>query len=254
MHILACVKRVPDTGSRLSLEPGGRAVQTRNLGFTISPHEECAVEEAVRLIERFGGEATVLSLGPPEADEQLRDAMARGMTAAVLLETDGSDWDAMQTAAAIVDAVRRLSADGRRPDLLLFGNESADCGGYQVGIRVAHALDLPCVTGVKRIEIRDGRVAAATEGARGWDVYELPLPAVLTVKEGLNLPRHPSLRGAMAARRKPITRVVPDRIAAGLELVELRLPEDEGGGAQMLGNGRAAVPSIVEVLERLEVI
>src|SRR5207253_8882427 len=136
------VKRVPITGGKMVLTADEQALETRHLGFTISPHEECGVEEAVRLVEANGGETVVLTLGPPEAEEQLRDCMAVGADRGILLKTD-EEWDAQATAAAIVDAVR-----GEEPfDLLLFGNESADAGNYQVGIRVAYALGLPVVTG-----------------------------------------------------------------------------------------------------------
>ena len=143
MNILICIKRVPDTGAKIVLTEDRQQIQTRHLGFTMSPHEECAAEEAVRLIKKHGGESTVLTLGPPEAAEQLRAAMAIGVDKAVLLETDGGDWNAITTSHAIVDAFQDMREGGTEFDLLLFGNESADSGGYQVGIRVATALDLP---------------------------------------------------------------------------------------------------------------
>jgi electron transfer flavoprotein beta subunit len=254
MNILVCVKRVPDTGARMEVAPGEKTIETRNLGFTISPHEECAVEEAVRLIEKLGGSGIVLTLGPPDAEDQLRDSMARGLDRGILLETDGSDWDPTQTASSIVEIVRMKEGQGNRFDLLLFGNESADSGDYQVGIRVAHALDLPCVTGVKRLEVHDGKVIARKESATGWEIYEVRLPAVLNVKEGLNLPRHPSLRGTMTARKKPIERFRPNRGPAGLELLRLKLPAEQRSGAEILGQGKEAAPRIVEVLKELGVL
>jgi len=254
MNILVCVKRVPDTGARLEVAAGLKAVETRNLGFTISPHEECAVEEAVRLLEKLRGSGTVLTLGPPDAEDQLRDSMARGLERGILLETDGSEWDPAQTASSIVEAIRNQENKGNHFDLLLFGNESADSGDYQVGIRVAHALDLPCVTGIKRLEVQDGNVIARRESANGWEIYEVMLPAVLTVKEGLNLPRHPSLRGTMMARKKPIERLQPSQTSAGLELLRLMLPVEQGSGAEMLGRGKEALPRIIQVLTELEVL
>src|ERR1700760_1952446 len=176
MNVLVCVKRVPLTGGKIVLTDDERAISTRHLGFTVSPHEECGAEEAVRLVEQHGGASTVLTLGPPEAEEQLRDMMAIGVDRAVHLVTDGQEWDPQGTAAAIAEAVR---AQPDPYDLLLFGNESADAANYQVAIRVAYALGLPCVTGVKAISPVDGHVRCEQEAAGGRDVYELPLPAVV---------------------------------------------------------------------------
>ncbi|HET7701993.1 MAG TPA: hypothetical protein VFK35_01220, partial [Candidatus Limnocylindrales bacterium] len=140
MEVLVCVKRVPATGGRIVLTADGQEIETRFLGFTVSPHEECAAEEAVRIVETHGGTSVVLTLGPTEAEEQLRDAMAIGVDAAIHLVTDGAEWGPVATAAAIVEAVRTREAAAGPFDLILFGNESADSGGFQVGIRVAHAL------------------------------------------------------------------------------------------------------------------
>src|SRR3954463_4317191 len=147
MRVAVCVKRVPITGGRIVLTDDARAINTQHLGFTISPHEECGVEEAVRLVEANKGDSVVLTLGPPEAVEQLRDSMALGIDRAIHLETDGQEWDAEGTAAALLEAL--LADDGARGrlDVVFFGNESADSGGFQIGIRVAHALGRPCVTG-----------------------------------------------------------------------------------------------------------
>src|SRR5881296_1430389 len=105
MNVLVCVKRVPAAGGRMTLTPDGRDIDTRYVGFTVSPHEECAVEEAVRLVERHGGASTVLTLGPEEAVEQLRDAMSMGIDHAVLLPSGGRPWDPGSTARAIVQAI-----------------------------------------------------------------------------------------------------------------------------------------------------
>jgi electron transfer flavoprotein beta subunit len=126
MNVLVCVKRVPLTGGKIVLTADERAIETRHLGFTISPHEECGVEEAVRIVEAHGGSTTVVTLGPAEAEEQLRDAMALGADRAVLLETDGSDWVPEARAAALVDG---FLAEAETPDLFVFGIESAVCGG-----------------------------------------------------------------------------------------------------------------------------
>jgi electron transfer flavoprotein beta subunit len=266
MRILVCVKRVPQTGGRIVLTPDGQEIDTKFLGFTVSPHEECGVEEAVRIIEAHGGETVVLTLGPTAAEDQLRDAMAIGIDRAVLLETDGSEWDPVSTAAAITAAIRDQEAAGGAPfDLVIFGNESADSGGFQVGIRVAVALGRPVVSGLKGLTVGDGSVRARREAAGGgWETYDLPLPAVVGVKEGINLPRYPSVPGRLRAKKKEIERITVGAAGGGPAASAgtpfgpvkalLRLPEDEGSQVEILGRGADAAPAVVDLLERIGVL
>jgi len=254
MRILVLAKRVPATGGRIVLTGDGKAIDTRYLGFVVSPHEECAEEEAIRIIEKYGGESVVLTLGPAEAADQLRDAMAIGIDRAVLLQTDGSDWDPMATASAITDAIRTLEAEGGVFDLILVGNESADSGGFQVGIRIAVALDRPVVTGMKALEIDGGVARARRPVSGGFDIYELPLPAVVGVREGINLPRYPSVPGRLRAKKKEIETIVPERLTGGPVLEKLMLPVEQEQDVEILGNGPDAAPRVVEVLRELGVL
>jgi electron transfer flavoprotein beta subunit len=251
---MVCVKRVPFTGGKMVLAADSMALETRHLGFTISPHEECGVEEAVRLIEANGGESVVLTLGAPEAVEQLRDAMALGIDRAIHLQTDGAEFDGEATAGAIVDAIREDEAVSGPFDLTFFGNESADSGGFQVGLRVARELGRPCVTGLKGVTIEGGSVRCEQEVDGGRDVYVVPMPAVLTVKEGLNLPRYPSVPGRMRAGRKPVATSTPTRPAARLELVRLVVPPGQGRRAELLGSGPSAAPKVVEMMRKIGVV
>lgn len=253
MRILVCVKRVPLTGGRMVLTEDEQAIETRHLGFTISPHEECGVEEAVRLVEQHGGDVTVLTLGPAEAEEQLRDALATGADRGVLLLTGGEEWDPQATAAAIVAAIEAERAAGGDYDLIVFGNESADSGNYQVGIRVAHALGRPIATGLKGLSIEDGRARCEQEVNGGRDVYRVPLPAVVSVLEGINLPRYPSVPAKLRARKKPIERITPERPEARLEKLRLVLPPGQGKRAEILGRGPDAAPAVVDVMRALGV-
>ena len=254
MKVLVCVKRVPMTGGKIVLTDDGQAIETRHLGFTISPHEECGVEEAVRLVEASGGESVVLTLGPPEAEEQLRDAMAIGADRAIHLVTGEEEWDPQATAAAILDAIRD-EEDANGPfDLVFFGNESADAGGYQIGIRVAHALGRPIATGLKAVAVDAGSVRCEQEAGGARDVYVLALPAVVSVKEGLNLPRYPSVPGRLRAQRKPLESRTPARPESRLEKLRLVVPEGEGKQAEVLGEGAAAAPRVVEVLQQIGVV
>ena len=253
MRVLVCLKRVPMTGGKIVLTDDGQAIETRHLGFTISPHEECGVEEAVRLVEASGGESVVLTLGPPEAEEHLRDAMALGIDRAIHLVTGQEEWDPQATAAAVLDAIREDETANGAFDLVFLGNESADSGGYQVGIRVAHALGRPIATGLKAVSVESGSVRCEQEAAGARDVYVLALPAVVSVKEGLNLPRYPSVPGRLRAQRKPLEARTPARPEQRLEKLRLVVPEGEGKQAEVLGEGAAAAPRVVEVLQQIGV-
>jgi electron transfer flavoprotein beta subunit len=256
MEILVCVKRVPTVGGVLTLTADKRAIDTKTSGFTISPHEECAVEEAVRLVERFGGSVTVASLGPVAAEEQLRACLALGASAAVLLETaDGVETGPITTAAAL----HAVAAAGAF-DLVLLGNEASDTGDYQVGVRLAHLLGRPVAAGIKAISVADDRSSlSASRTYRGVvETFTLPLPCVVTVKEGINLPRYPSLPGRLRAKRASIARVPVSDPGPGsgndVRMTRLRVPETPRKQATLLGHGADAVPALVAVLADIGVL
>ena len=253
MRLLVCVKRVPMTGGKIVLDTDAQAIETKHLGFTISPHEECGVEEAVRMVEANGGESVVLTLGPDEAGEQLREAMALGADRAIHLVSDGAEWDPQATAGAIVEAIRADETANGPFDLVFFGNESADSAGFQVGIRVAHALGRPVATGIKGVAVDGATLRCEQEVAGGRDVYVLPLPAVVTVLEGLNLPRYPSVPAKLRAQRKPVEASSPTRPDSKLEKLRLVVPESQRKDAEILGRGPEAAPAVVEVLRRIGV-
>ena len=254
MEVLVCVKRVPMVGGTIVVTADGQDVDTKMSGFAMSPHEECAVEEAIRLTERLGGGVSVLTLGPPDAAEQLREALALGAGRAVLLETDGREWGPVATADEIVAEARRRADAGQGYDLLLLGNEAADTGDYQVGVRAAHALGWPVVTGIKGIETDGSTVRARREYRGREELFEFGLPAVITVKEGINLPRYPSLPGRLRAKRAEIEQHEPPWQPEGLRKQGLRVPETERKRATVLGTGPDAVPALVDVLAELGVL
>lgn len=262
MRILVLVKRVPAPGARINITEDEQYVDDKNLGHAISPHEECGVEAAVQLIEQYGGEATVLSMGSGESEEQLRAAVSVGITKMVLVQTDGAPKDPQQTAAALVTAIEELEAAEGEFNLIIFGNESADQGGFQVGIRVAHALDRPMVNGIKGLELPDGQDPASGEGhivARrevdsGFEVYELPLPACVGVKEGINLPRYPTMKGRLASKKAELVTVEAAATAGGQAQVRLKSPPEKVSETVILGTGPDAAPAIVDLLEELGVM
>lgn len=263
MRILCCVKRVPAPGARINVTADGRQVDTAHLGFTTSPHEECAVEEAVRLTEpgggAEGGTVTVLTLGPPEATEQLRYAASVGAHELALVPVDGDEmpqWDPQRTAAALVEAIGTLESGGDPFDLILMGNESADSGGFQVGVRVAHALGRPIVNGIKGIEVdaQAGAVSAQRAVDGGFERYRLPLPCVLGIKEGINLPRYPTMKGRLASKKAELASL--DQVGTGPEpggqaIQGLRQPAETVSQTEILGAGPEAAGAVVDLLDEL---
>lgn len=254
MRILCCVKRVPAPGAKINVSADGQSIETAHLGFTTSPHEECAVEEAVQITERMGGEVTVLTVGPPEAEEQLRYAASVGCHHIVLIPTDEKALDPQRTAAIITEAVNALEADGGAFDLIMFGNESADSGGFQVGVRVAHALGRPIVNGIKGIDIEADTVVARRAVDAGFEVYELPRPAVLGIKEGINLPRYPTMKGRLASKKAELAILAIDADEGGQAMVRLHRPAEQESTTEILGDSEAAAPAVVDLLEELGVI
>ncbi|MBC8364623.1 MAG: electron transfer flavoprotein beta subunit/FixA family protein [Actinobacteria bacterium] len=254
MRILVCVKRVPAPGARINVTADGQAIDTAHLGFTTSPHEECAVEEAVQIAEAHGGEVTVLTLGPADAEEQLRYAASVGAHNLVLVPIEDVDWDPQRTAAALAAAISGIEAAEGAFDLLLFGNESADAGGFQVGVRVAHALGRPVVNGIKGIDVGAGSVSARREIDGGFEVYEVPTPAVLGVREGINLPRYPTMKGRLASKKAEVVVVGQSAEAGGQDRVRLHRPVEQVSETVILGEGPDAAAAVVDVLEELGVL
>ncbi len=250
MRTLVCVKRVPAPGAKINITDDAQEVDTAHLGFTTSPHEECALEEAVQIHEREGGDVVVLTVGPAEAEEQLRYAASVGGTDFILVRTDARSLDPQRTASIITEAIQAAEAESGEFDLILFGNESADSAGFQVGIRVAHALGRPIVNGIKGIKLDAGTVTANRDVDGGFEVYELSLPCVLGIKEGINLPRYPTMRGRLTSRKATINSVELDAAEGGLVKQRLHRPIETGNETVLLPvEPAAAAVAVVDLLE-----
>lgn len=248
--VLVCVKRVPDVSGEVLLTTDGQSVDARYVGFTVSAHESCAVELAVQV----GGEITALTLGPAEAVEQLRSALGVGCTAAVLVEADTAGFGPDDVAREIAAVVTAHEAQGRRHDLILLGNDAADTGDFQVGIRLAHELGRPVVNGVKTVEVADGVVTARGDGPDGGvETFRVPLPAVVTVLEGGVEPRYPTITGRMKAKKVAVETVAPRRSPGGPARVRLTLPPAQPSTVEVLGEGPAAAPAVADLLRSLGV-
>jgi electron transfer flavoprotein beta subunit len=244
VKIVVCLKRVLDTQERVEIAADGKRLDSTGMDYVMNTHDECAVEEAIRIKEAQGGEVTILSLGPAGATESIREAIAMGADEGVLLEIEGDEeeWGPKSTAAALAEALR-----GMEFDLLFFGLESGDGQHHQVGLAVAEELGLPAVDGVKEITFQDGKLVVKRGVEIGEEVYELEPPALFTLVDGMNRPRHPSLRGIMLAKRKEIKKIKPEPREELLRTLRLRKPPERAGG-EIIGEGTAAVPILIEKL------
>jgi electron transfer flavoprotein beta subunit len=254
MDVLVCIKRVPEIAGTVTLTPDGMGVDAQHVGYTVSPHEECAIELAVQTAKATGGEATVVSVGDDEAVKQLRDALAVGCTAAVLVEADSDRYGPSDVARALAEVVRAHEEQGRRYDLVLLGNDAADTGDFQVGIRLAYALGRPVLTGASTVEVSGDRVTTRAEGPEGTEVSEAPVPAVVTVMEGGVEPRYPSVPGRMKAKKVQIETLTPSTEPGGSGRRLLKLPPAPASEVQVLGKGADAAPAVVDLFEQLGVL
>lgn len=252
--VLVCIKRVPDVSGEVLLSEDGQSVDARHVGFTVSAHENAAVELAVQTAAATGGSATVLTLGSAEAAEQLRNALAVGCTAATLIEADPGAFGPADVAREIAAVVRDHQAEGRDYGLVLLGNDAADSGDFQVGIRLAYELDRPVVNGIATVEVTDGELTAHGEGSAGHVTYRLPLPAVATVMEGGVEPRYPTVPGRMKAKKVPVETREPAAEPAGSGRIKLTLPPPVASTVQVLGTGPEAAPAVVDLFESLGVL
>lgn len=253
MKVLVLIKRVPAPGAKINITADGQEVDAKNLGFAMSPHEECGVELAVQLVEQHGGSSTVMTLGTVDAEEQLRYAVSLGVNHAVLVPIDVAEWDPMATASALAGAIAEV--EGGEPfDLIVFGNESADSGGYQVGIRAAHALSRPIISGIKQIDVDGDVVIARRETTAGLEEYRLPLPAVVAVKEGITLPRYPTMKGRLNARKADVDSSPQPHAPGGQQKVRLVPAPEQASHTVVLGEGPEASAKVVELFKELGVV
>jgi electron transfer flavoprotein beta subunit len=252
-NVLVCIKRVPDAAGEVTLTSDAQALDARFVGFTVSAHESCAVELAVRIATADDGAATVLTLGPSDAVEQLRSALGVGCTAAVLVEADTIGFGPTDVAKEIAAVVNAHAAEGRTYDLILLGNDAADTGDFQVGIRLAHELGRPVVNGVRTVEVTGAVAAAHGDGIDGVETYEVPLPAVITVLEGGVEPRYPSITGRMKAKKTKIEILAPTGAPRGSGRVRLTLPPAQPSTVEVLGTGPEAAAAVVALLQRMGV-
>ncbi len=242
MNVSVCIRRVPDTETQVRVGDDGTSIDASGVKYVVSPYDEFALEAGLRATEGTGaGEVTVMTVGEADAAENLKSCLAMGAHRAVLLEGEAT-MDGLATAKALAAEL----ADADAP-LILLGVKAADDDQRQVGPMLATLLGRPCATAVTRLEVGDGRVRCHREVEGGAEVVELPFPCVATITKGAHQPRYATLKGIMAARRKPLQRKSAQLPAARLRVVELELPAPRPPG-RIVGEGVDAVPELVRLL------
>jgi electron transfer flavoprotein beta subunit len=240
VNTIVCVKRVADSEARIRIGPAG-AVDTSGLKFVLNPYDEFAIEAALRQKEADGaGDVTLVSAGPPEAAEALRAGLAMGADQATLLRIEGSA-EGMAVASALAAELR-----GRNVDLVLFGLKAIDDDLSAVGPMVAELLDLPAVTGVTEFAVEGSKVVAQREVEGGVEVLECRLPCVLSITKGPHTPRYASLKGIMAAKKKPIDEKPAQFGDPGVHTVGLEYPPERKPGRILTGDD--SIPELLRLL------
>lgn len=242
MNVIVCVKRVPDTETRIRIGDDGSAIDPSGVKFIMSPYDEFAVEAGLRIKEAAeAGEVTLVTYGDESSQETLRAGLAMGADKALLL-TGSPGADGLATAKAL--AAELKSADA---PLILFGVKAADADQQQVGPMTATLIGRPCVTGVASFEVQDGKAVCHREVEGGVEVVEVELPALLTITKGTYEPRYASLKGIMAAKKKPLETKPGEAVENRLVVEKLAYPPERGEG-KIVGEGPDAAPELVRLL------
>ena len=243
MKIIVCIKRVPDTTTRVRIGADGRSIDP-NVEYVINPYDEHAIEEGVRIKEKFGGDVTLVSLGPDGAKDTLRKALALGADNAIHLKADISGiHDSLSVAKALAECIKSLEHD-----IILFGKQAIDNDDLLVGPMVAQFLGLPSVSVVVKMDISEKKVVCRREIEGALEIVETHIPCVITTQKGLNEPRYASLKGIMEAKKKPIEERVVSMSPSKIEITRMELPPERIGG-KFIGKGKADVHRIIELLK-----
>lgn len=242
MKIAVCLRRTPDTTAKIVIAAGGTSIDETGIKFVVNPYDEYAIEAAIALKEKAAaGETVVIALGADNVQETLRTALAMGIDRAVHLQGIPSA-DGLENARILAGHLR-----GAGYDLILFGKLAVDDYGQQTGAMVAELLELPCATAITRLDVNGGRASVEREVEGGVEEAACALPAVFTCDKGLNNPRLPSLKGIMAAKKKPLE-ITPVTVSAGaVTVASLALPPERAPG-RIVGEGAAAVPELMRIL------
>lgn len=218
MDLVVCIKRTPDTTTKISVGPDARNIAPDGVQWIINPYDEYAIEEALRLKEKFGGTVAGISVDPDKNETILRKALAMGVDKAVLLH-GGGNFDPWSIAVLLANQIKQMPHD-----LVLFGKQAIDDDNYQVPSIVAHLLGYPRINVVTKLQVEGRKVVAYRQIEGGEELVECDLPCIVSAQRGLNEPRYPSMKGIVEAKKKPLETKAADNIARGIDVVKLEPP------------------------------
>lgn len=242
MNIVVCLKRVPDTTAKIRVGTSGKSIDPQGVEFIISPYDEFAIEEALRLKEKVGaGEVVGVTVDPEGQETILRKALAMGVDRGVLVK-GGDPFDGAATAEILAGVLKTMKFD-----LLLFGKQAIDSDSCQVPSLVAHHLGLPRANVVTKMELVENKIVCRRQIEGGEELIELPMPCLVAHTKGTHEPRYPSLKGIMAAKKKPLQVVEAPKVEGRMEVVKMEPPPERPTG-RVIGRGVEAVPELVRLL------
>jgi electron transfer flavoprotein beta subunit len=251
MKIVVCVKYVPDTAIKIKIAPNGKEVDLADVAFVINPYDEFAVEEALKIKEKLGGEVVVLSAGTDAAAVGLRTCLAMGADSAILI----SDPSLEKADSFVLGAVLAKACENLNPDLILFGKHAIGIDNGQVPAVVAERLNVPQVSVVTKLDIQDKSFRAERDIEGAQEIVEGSLPAVITAQKGLNTPRYASLKGIMAAKKKQISiqalnslGLSAEDLAPRVSIEQVTLPPSRPPGKILKGDAAEVASALVKLL------
>lgn len=242
MKIIVCVSLVPDSTTKVKVSETKKSIDENGVSFILNPYDEFAVEEALRLKEKNGGEVTAVSFGTDKAKEAIKKSFQMGADKGVLIKTASNEFDSFTAAKNLADFLKSQSAD-----IILFGKQSIDFDGLLIPSMVAEFLNLPSISIVVKLDIDGNKVIAEREVEGGKEVIESTMPVIIGAQKGINEPRYPNLKSIMAAKSKPIEEIPASYEGNKVEILEMKLPPSKASG-KIFTNGKDDVPELVRLL------
>ncbi len=241
MNILVGISRVPDTATKIIIGPDGKSIDEKGVKFIINPYDEFALEEGLRLKEKFGGTVVTITVGPEASKEVIRSALAMGADRAVLIKTEGF-FDSFFTAKNIAKYAKQFN-----PDIIFFGRQSVDFDSLSIPSMVAEFLGIPAITIVSKLTIDGNKVIAERDVIGGKEVVQTTLPCVISAQKGLNEPRYPKLPDILKAKNKPIEEIAPEPLAPKIEILGMEVPM-RARKNKIVGDSDEEIAEIVRLL------